>query len=143
MQWEQNGGKCGICGDPYQLEEPRPHEAGGLYAKGIITRHYAVGQHIDVEVELTANHYGRFEMFLCPNNNYKQEATQECFDRYPLYIAGTSDFRYNIGELYRLFSCVVLTPVGVIRYFSFLLRRLLSKIDDPVSYHGSGNCSSK
>ncbi|XP_030761831.1 uncharacterized protein LOC115886703 isoform X2 [Sitophilus oryzae] len=40
VQWEQNGGKCGICGDAYHLEEPRPHEAGGLYAKGIVARHY-------------------------------------------------------------------------------------------------------
>jgi hypothetical protein len=38
-------------------------------------------QEIDVEVELTANHWGRFEMFLCPNNNPKYEATQSCFDR--------------------------------------------------------------
>lgn len=44
VQWEQNGGQCGICGDPYHLEEPRPHEAGGLYGKGIIGRHYSVGQ---------------------------------------------------------------------------------------------------
>lgn len=38
-------------------------------------------QDIDVEVELTANHWGRFEMFLCPNNNPRYEATQSCFDR--------------------------------------------------------------
>ncbi|XP_076266066.1 uncharacterized protein LOC143199828 [Rhynchophorus ferrugineus] len=88
VQWQQNGGKCGICGDAYNLEEPRPHEAGGLYAKGIVTRHYSVGQSIDIEIELTANHYGRFEISLCPNNNYKQEATQECFDRFPLYLSG-------------------------------------------------------
>lgn len=38
-------------------------------------------QEIDVEVELTANHWGRFEMFLCPNNNPRYEATQPCLDR--------------------------------------------------------------
>lgn len=38
-------------------------------------------QEIEVEVELTANHWGRFEMFLCPNNNPTYEATQSCFDR--------------------------------------------------------------
>lgn len=38
-------------------------------------------QDIDVEVELTANHLGRFEMYLCPNNNPRNVATQECFDR--------------------------------------------------------------
>lgn len=38
-------------------------------------------QDIDVEIELTANHLGRFEMYLCPNNNPRNVATQECFDR--------------------------------------------------------------
>lgn len=37
-------------------------------------------------------------MYLCPNNNYKQEATQECFDRHPLYVAGTKDASYIIPE---------------------------------------------
>ncbi|KAK6637502.1 hypothetical protein RUM44_007922 [Polyplax serrata] len=89
VQWEQNQGRCGVCGDPWNMEHPRLHEAGGQYAKGIIGRHYSIGQEIDVEVELTANHWGRFEMNLCPNNNPRYEASQECFDRYPLYIAGT------------------------------------------------------
>lgn len=44
MQWEQNSGNCGICGDAYNFRSPRPHEAGGAYAKGIITRFYSAGQ---------------------------------------------------------------------------------------------------
>jgi hypothetical protein len=44
VQWEQNQGRCGICGDPWHLVEPRPHEAGGQFAKGIISRHYTSGQ---------------------------------------------------------------------------------------------------
>ncbi|KAL5278403.1 hypothetical protein ACFFRR_003188 [Megaselia abdita] len=98
VQWEQNSGKCGVCGDAYHLKSPRPHEAGGEFAKGIISRYYASGQEIEVEIELTANHYGRFEMFLCPNNNAKYEATQECFDRYPLYISGTREHRFLIPQ---------------------------------------------
>ncbi|XP_066154070.1 uncharacterized protein [Euwallacea fornicatus] len=98
VQWEQNGGKCGLCGDPYHMEEPRPHEAGGLFAKGIISRHYSVGQRIDIEVELTANHYGRFEIYLCPNNNYKHESSVECFERYPLHLAGTRNVSFIIPE---------------------------------------------
>lgn len=49
-----------------------------------------------MEVELTANHFGRFEMYLCPNNNPRYEATQECFDRYPLYISGSREHRFLI-----------------------------------------------
>ncbi|KAK2587999.1 hypothetical protein KPH14_004075 [Odynerus spinipes] len=96
VQWIQNQGQCGVCGDAYHLSEPRPHEAGGKYAKGTIVRHYTVGQEIDIEVELTANHMGRFELYLCPNNNPTSEATQECFDRYPLYVSGTRDVRFEI-----------------------------------------------
>ncbi|KAE8739834.1 hypothetical protein FOCC_FOCC014657 [Frankliniella occidentalis] len=95
VQWDQNQGRCGVCGDPWQLET-RPHEAGGQFAKGIIGRRYSSGQDIDIEIELTANHWGRFELNLCPNNNPAYEATQGCFDRYPLYISGTRDRAYHI-----------------------------------------------
>lgn len=44
VQWVENKGQCGVCGDAYHLKEPRPHEAGGEYAKGTIVRHYTVGQ---------------------------------------------------------------------------------------------------
>lgn len=44
VMWEQNRGQCGVCGDAYHLDSPRPHEAGGLYAKGIISKFYAAGQ---------------------------------------------------------------------------------------------------
>lgn len=98
MQWEQNEGKCGLCGDPYHVKEPRPHEAGGIYAKGIISRHYGVGQTIDIEIELTANHYGRFEIYICPNNNLHQEATQDCLDKFPLHITGSKEVAYVIPE---------------------------------------------
>lgn len=54
VQWHQNGGKCGLCGDPWP--GPRENEAGGRYANGIVTRSYEVGQVIDVYIELTANH---------------------------------------------------------------------------------------
>lgn len=115
VQWEQNEGKCGVCGDPYQLETPRPHEAGGLFAKGIISRFYASGQvfalnmhlffqsliraiqqEIKIEIELTANHQGHFEVYLCPNNNPLVEADQDCFDRYPLQVVGQEDHLYII-----------------------------------------------
>ncbi|XP_071444516.1 uncharacterized protein [Hetaerina americana] len=89
VQWEQNQGRCGLCGDPWHLSDPKPHEAGGQFAKGIIGRHYSVGQEIHIEVELTANHWGRFEMYLCPNNDPEVEATDSCFQRYPLFISGT------------------------------------------------------
>ncbi|XP_023029101.1 uncharacterized protein [Leptinotarsa decemlineata] len=98
VQWQQNKGKCGVCGDPHHVEDPRPHEAGGQFAKGVTSRHYSVGQIIDIEIELTANHLGRFELLLCPNNNPAQEATQECFDQHPLYLVNTKDVFFQIPD---------------------------------------------
>jgi hypothetical protein len=59
-------------------------------------------QEIDVEVELTANHWGRFEMYLCPNNNPRYEATQSCFDRFVFVAAGTAFVSLNSSH-YLLF----------------------------------------
>ena len=79
-------GKCGICGDSYDLLK-RDHEApGGKYANGIIVRDYYSGESIKVVVDVTANHYGYFTFKLCPNNNILQDPTQECFDRYRFYF---------------------------------------------------------
>lgn len=57
--WEQNSGQCGLCGDAYHLDSPRPHEAGGMYAKGIISKFYAAGQ--------VRNSHIFFESFSCSN----------------------------------------------------------------------------
>ena len=51
------------------------------YANGIIVREYRVGQIIDVQVDVTANHKGTFIFRLCANNNIAQDSDQSCFDR--------------------------------------------------------------
>ena len=43
------GGKCGVCGDPYDAAV-KNHELGGQYATGIITRTYTSGQIINVNI---------------------------------------------------------------------------------------------
>ena len=30
-QWQRNGGKCGVCGDPWDISQPREGEGGGRY----------------------------------------------------------------------------------------------------------------
>ena len=56
-QWSTEiGGRCGICGDPWDAET-REHEApGGKFANGIVVRHYRPGQVITVTSHITANH---------------------------------------------------------------------------------------
>ncbi|GFU14612.1 chitin-binding type-4 domain-containing protein [Nephila pilipes] len=87
IQWQRNGGKCGICGDPYNMPHPRDNEAKGKYGQGIISRRYLSGQILEAVVDVTTNHRGYFEFKLCPNNNPKKEASQECLDKYPLKLA--------------------------------------------------------
>ena len=85
VQWSQNGGKCGVCGDPYHEPVPRLHEAGGFYDTGLLGRRYTPGQIIDIEVELTANHKGYFELKLCPMSGDPTVAErQDCFNKYVL-----------------------------------------------------------
>ena len=43
-QWDKWRGRCGTCGDDYGLEVPRPHELGGRFGSGRISRNYTQGQ---------------------------------------------------------------------------------------------------
>lgn len=84
-QWVTYGGRCGVCGDPYQ-QNPREHELGGKYASGIITRVYPIGGLVDVVIGLTANHGGYFEFKLCPIYDPASPASEDCLNRHPLHI---------------------------------------------------------
>ncbi|XP_061196620.1 uncharacterized protein LOC133204893 [Saccostrea echinata] len=94
--WIHQGGRCGVCGDPYQ-DHPRPNEAGGRYATGVITRKYKAGDVIDLAADLTANHVGVFEYRVCPIRDVNIPATQECFDKYPVLITESIDGRYHVN----------------------------------------------
>ena len=43
------GGKCGMCGDPYDAAI-KNHETGGKYATGVITKTYLNGQIININI---------------------------------------------------------------------------------------------
>jgi hypothetical protein len=88
VQHGSNGGRCGICGDPWH-EHPRAHEAPeGLYATGIITKTYKQGSYIPVVIDITANHQGYFIFKLCPNNDIFSDPEQACFEQTPLWVGG-------------------------------------------------------
>nr|XP_022286117.1 uncharacterized protein LOC111099061 [Crassostrea virginica] len=85
VQWKTNGGKCGVCGDAYNARV-KLHEVGGPYATGFITETYQQGQQIDVMVELTAPHRGKFFFKICKQTDETVEVTQECLNRTPLKV---------------------------------------------------------
>ena len=96
-QWDQNGGKCGVCGDPWDVAPPRPNEVGGTYGNGIIVRQYSVGQEIDVNITITAQHLGWFEFRLCcQEESVDAPTTQECLDANLLEVVdGITSTRYQ------------------------------------------------
>ncbi|XP_045488901.1 uncharacterized protein LOC110993889 [Pieris rapae] len=80
-QHDKNKGRCGICGDAYDLPSPRPHELGGKYGQGTIVANFTSKQIINVSIEMTAFHQGYWYLNLCPDAE-----SQECFDKYPLEL---------------------------------------------------------
>jgi len=50
--WDDNGGKCGICGDAW--DEPKLYEKGGEKYLGKIVRKYQVGAELPVTVQVFA-----------------------------------------------------------------------------------------
>lgn len=55
---QKNGGKCGECGDAYDISPPRPNEYGGRWGQGVVVRKYNPGSDFTLRVELTASHMG-------------------------------------------------------------------------------------
>ncbi|XP_048506013.1 uncharacterized protein LOC105686872 isoform X2 [Athalia rosae] len=111
-QWQYNGGKCGICGDPWNVKQPRPNEIGGKYGNGIIVRKYRTGSVIPINVELTANHRGYFEFRLCPLKYRGIEATDECLDKHIL-LGENGTARYYPGPGNKIFESYYRLPDDV------------------------------
>jgi len=113
-QWLRSRGKCGVCGDPWG-QRPRNHEApGGRYANGIIVKEYRVGEMMEVEIDLSANHRGSFTFKLCQNNNVRRDSHQRCFDRHTLkvYPEMTESFELP-SEASQTFYIQLKLPEGV------------------------------
>ncbi|XP_063231782.1 uncharacterized protein LOC134536127 [Bacillus rossius redtenbacheri] len=96
VQWEQNGGRCGECGDDYSLPRPRPNENTGQFGTGVVVARLARGQAFNASVRLTANHLGYFQFKLCPLRGATELETQACFDAHPLPVLGATDYKYHV-----------------------------------------------
>ncbi|XP_069973984.1 uncharacterized protein [Penaeus vannamei] len=96
IQWLQNRGRCGECGDPWDLPRPRPNEHGGVFGTGLISKAYRQGQVFTATVHLTANHMGWFEFRLCPSEKPGQYVKQSCLNKHVLKLVDYSGTRYKI-----------------------------------------------
>ena len=92
-QWDRNQGQCGVCGDPFDLPQPRPNELGGKYGLGVVAANLTQGQVLNIQVELTAFHQGYFEFRLCKHNTKTRPVTQQCLDQH-LLAQVTGDSKY-------------------------------------------------
>ncbi|XP_029648323.1 uncharacterized protein LOC115222289 [Octopus sinensis] len=110
--WEKFHGKCGVCGD--RLDGPRENEAGGKYANGIIAARYTEGDLINVTVQLTTNHLGGyFEFNLCPVNDPKKRADEDCMLNNPVMTLDGKR-RYTLEtSISGLFHMTLRLPQGV------------------------------
>ncbi|XP_063625634.1 uncharacterized protein LOC134797342 [Cydia splendana] len=108
-QWNRNGGKCGLCGDPYNKPTPRRYEYNGRDYRGVIVAKYSYfpGSIIQITTRLTAYHKGFWEFRLCTDHTNN---TQECFDRllelesggtkyYPMKGSTTYTVNYKLPAL--------------------------------------------
>ncbi|KAG7155938.1 uncharacterized protein LOC121854325 [Homarus americanus] len=96
VQWNQNDGKCGVCGDNWADPQPRDNEAGGAFTIGYIVANYTRAQDMIIYVDLTSNNLGYFEFRLCVNNDVTKIITQECLDEHLLEHADGSGTRLYI-----------------------------------------------
>ena len=85
-QWNRNKGLCGLCGDAYDLVQPRPNEMGGEFGLGYLGANLTMNSVMEVEVELTAYHMGYFQARLCPHNRRDRPVAQTCLDRHLLNL---------------------------------------------------------
>ena len=87
LRWPR--GNHGLCGDSFYDTAPRNHEAGGTYYQKGVHTNYTQGQVMDIDIDITTNHNGRFGFRICKVNggydsaveNEKKELTEECFDQ--------------------------------------------------------------
>lgn len=89
VMWGTNGGKCGLCGDPYHNPKPRTHELGGKFGQGTIVKTYKQGTVINVTIRITANHLGYFYFNLCKLDS--EVESDACFDRIKVLTSAGSE----------------------------------------------------
>lgn len=73
--------ESGLCGDPITEPVPRSHEAGGRFGPPIspIVKTYTQSQVIEFTVDVTTNHNGYFEFFICDATKCGGDISEACF----------------------------------------------------------------
>lgn len=113
VQFSENGGRCGLCGDNWAKATPRPHELGGKYGQGVIVKSYTAGGLLPVSVQLTANHLGKFVFKLCNLDANAGVESDECFEQNALPLQdGSGEYALASSEP-GWYNVVLQLPAGL------------------------------
>ena len=91
VQWADNEGKCGVCGDSYSEKRPRKHETGSIFDRNVTVRTYAPGEDVVLVVDVVANHLGEFSLSLTivmRSIEAKQKNTRKSSERRVSFASG-------------------------------------------------------
>ncbi|CAG5134367.1 unnamed protein product [Candidula unifasciata] len=82
VQWDQSGGKCGICGEPWPGPKNYERPSGVMAQHQIRTATYLENAVIIIRLQITVSHRGWHEFRICNvARSGGVEATQACLDR--------------------------------------------------------------
>jgi len=109
VQFNDNGGRCGICGDNFADPTPRANENGGEFGRGIVSKIYNAGSAIQVTVEITSNHWGHFTFAVCPLNQNGSENPDGC---QLLELVNGQGNKYTIGSAEGFYYVQLRLPQG-------------------------------
>ncbi|XP_055372759.1 uncharacterized protein LOC129606448 [Condylostylus longicornis] len=104
------GGKCGLCGDDYNMRQPRPHELGGKYGQGVIVKEYN-GKYLWVGPLITANHLGHWSVELCNLDKFGSES-ESCFAEHGELSLDVGGTRYDVGSRTGFLNASAIIPSG-------------------------------
>ncbi|RUS78947.1 hypothetical protein EGW08_013288, partial [Elysia chlorotica] len=114
LQWDTNGGRCGVCGDPWS--GPRLYERpDGAMVQGepVITKTYSENESIKVSIQITMNHKVRFQIQFVVSRLNRQYSDQDCLDKH-LLADDTGRTRFDSpSDSTGLFDFYLVLPSGV------------------------------
>ncbi|XP_062610543.1 nuclear receptor coactivator 6-like [Saccostrea cucullata] len=111
-QWNLNGGKCGVCGDPW--DGLRLHEDGGKYGQGIVGGIYRTGSTVLFTIENPERIGGEIEFKLCDVTEKGQDLHQSCFDEHVLLFADTKKTSHRVKSHEGFLDAHVQLPAGLV-----------------------------
>ena len=109
-QWKINDGKCGLCGDPWDVKE-RPHEDRERFPEVFVIKPEEGQDIIKIFAELPYGSNGSVEVRLC--DSQKLRPTKACFEKNKLFIVEASSVRYDVEGKDHVMLRLIIPPTVI------------------------------